>query len=67
MVVVDKLAKDRGEAPTIVENSPVKSSGSNGVIERGVKEFEYHVRSTQSAIDDRLGMNIGATSCILRG
>ncbi len=41
--VQDKLAKERGEAPTIIENSPVRSSGSNGTIERGVKESEYHI------------------------
>ncbi len=28
--VQDKLAKERGEAPTIIENSSVRSSGSNG-------------------------------------
>ncbi len=41
----DKVPKERGEAPTVIESSPVRSSGSNGVIERGVKESEYHVRS----------------------
>ena len=63
--VQDKLAKERGQAHMIIENSPVRSSGSNGVIERGMKESEYHIRSMKSALDERLGMNVGATSCIL--
>ncbi len=33
--VQDKLAKERGEAHMNIDNSPVRSSGSNGVIERG--------------------------------
>ena len=36
--VAEGLAKERGEAQTILDNSPVRSSGSNGVIERAIKE-----------------------------
>ena len=28
-----------------------QSSGSSGIVERGVKEFEYHVRTMKSALD----------------
>ena len=35
--VPEKIAESRGEGQTILEHSPVRSSGSNGIIERGVK------------------------------
>ncbi len=62
--VADKLAKERGEAQTIMEYSPVKSSGGNGVIERCIEDFGYHVRSMMSTLDVRLGTTVGATSNI---
>ena len=64
-VVAERLAKDRGDAQTILENSPVRSSGSNGGIERAVKEVEYQLKTMKSALDDRVGTNIGATSDII--
>ena len=63
--VAEQLAKERGEAQTLLENSPVRSSGSNGIVERAIKEIEYHVKSMKSALDERLGTSIGATSNIL--
>ena len=59
------MAKERGEAQAILGNSPVRSSGSNGIVERAIKEIEYHVKSMKSALDERLGTSIGATSNIL--
>ena len=63
--VAEKVAAERADAQTIIEHSPVRSSGSNGIIERGIKEFEYHVRSMKSALDERLGSSILADSNIL--
>ena len=63
--VAAKIAAERQEGRTILENSPVKSSGSNGVIERGVKEFEYQVRTMKSALDQRLGIKVKGDSNIL--
>lgn len=37
-----RVAAERHDSRTLLESSPVRSSGSNGMIERGVKEFEYH-------------------------
>ena len=39
--VAEKIASERTEGQTILEHSPVGSSASNGIIERGIKEFEY--------------------------
>ena len=63
--VVIKLIKARGDQVTIPENSPVQSSGSNGVIERAIKEVEAQVRVMKSALDDRAGIDIRGTSNIL--
>ena len=45
----------------------MKSSGSNGVIERGVKEFDHQVRTMKNALDERIGTNVRSDSNILRG
>ena len=51
--VVDKVA-ERREGQTVMEHSPVRSSGSNGIIERGIKDVEYQIRCMKSALDDRI-------------
>ena len=59
--MAEGLAKERGEAQTILENSPVGSSVGNGVIERAIKEVEYQVRTLKSAMET----STGASSNIL--
>ena len=50
---------DRGkERRAIVEESPVKSSGSNGVVERGVQEVEGGVGALLLGLQDRIGRDI---------
>ena len=39
------LIEDRQEGKTVLEESPVRSSGSNGVVEKGAQEVEGGVRS----------------------
>ena len=56
---------ERGEAQTISEHSPMRSSGSKGVVERAIKEVEYQVRTMKSAIDQSVKTDIGAESNIL--
>ena len=55
---IEALVKDivaaRGQALTIVEKSPVGSSGSNGVVERAVQGIEGQMRTMKSALEDRL-------------
>ena len=63
--VAEKLAKERGEAQTILEHSRVRSSGSNGVVERAIKEVEYQVRTMKSALHQSVKTDIGAESNIL--
>ena len=56
-----KIAIGRKEQ-TILENSPVRSSGSDGVIERAIKEVEYQIRTMKSALDRRIGTDIGISA-----
>ena len=59
--VIDAVIRARGDAPTIPEHSPVRSSGSNGVIERGIKEMQGQVRAMKSALDARLQLDVRGT------
>ena len=43
----------------------MRSSGSNGVAERAIKEVEYQVRTMKSALDQNVNTDIGAESSIL--
>jgi hypothetical protein len=62
------LAAERGNEPgsrTLLEESPVCSSGSNGVVERSVQAVEAQIRVLKLAIEDRLGLNVPAMHCIV--
>ena len=43
--LVKDLLEQRSEGRTVVEESPKKSSGSNGVVERGVLKIENQIRA----------------------
>ena len=57
--VVEKLAKERGEAQT------VRSPRSNGVVERAIKEVEDQMRIMKSALDHNMNTDIRAESSTL--
>jgi hypothetical protein len=62
------LVAERGDeqgSRTIVEYSPVGSSGSNGVVERAVHTVEGRVRVLKMALEERLGSKVPATSNIV--
>ena len=48
------------EGKTLVEDSPKKSSGSNGVVERAVQEVEGSIRAGFLALQQRLGRRVDA-------
>ena len=60
--VIDAVIRAKRDAPTMPEYSPVRSSGSNGVIERGIKEVQGQLRAMKSALDTRVGVDIRGTS-----
>ena len=59
---IDALVKDvvkaRGRAATVVEKSPVGSSGSNGVVERAVQAVEGLIRTLKIACEARWGLRL---------
>ena len=63
--VVEKLAKERSEAQTVVEYSPVRSSGSNGVVERAINEEDHQVRTIKTGPDQNVNTDSGVASSIL--
>ena len=52
-VLVKDIVKARGAVGTVVEKSPVGSSGSNGVVERAVQSVEGGIRTLKSACEAR--------------
>ena len=56
--LVKDLVEARTEGKSVVEESPVGSSGSNGVVERTVQEVEGQIRVILLA---RLGATVAAT------
>ena len=48
-----------------MEESPVKSSGSNGVVERGVQGVEGHITAIFLALQGRMGRKIDARQKIV--
>ena len=58
--LVKELVESRIEGKTMVEDSPKKSSGSNGVVERAVQEVEGSIRAGFLALQHRVGRRIDA-------
>jgi len=63
--VVLKIIHARSDQVTLQEHSPVRSSGSNGIIERAIKEVEYQIRCMKSMLDERVDTDIRGTSKVL--
>ena len=55
---IKDLVEQRQEGRTILEESPVKSSGSNGVVERAVQGCEGQIRALLFALEERTGVKI---------
>ena len=59
-VVLRDLLECRPEGRTLLEESPVQSSGSNGVVERSIQELEGTIRAMYINLRDRLGIQFSA-------
>ena len=62
---IKDLVEAREEGRTITEESPVKSSGSNGRAERAVQTVECQIRILLLALEDRLGARVDAKEPIV--
>ena len=63
--LVDDVCMARTGAKAIVEEAPVASKGSNGVVERAVQTVEQYVRTLKSQLDERYGARIDTRHPIL--
>ena len=59
------MIEAREEGRTIVEESPVKSSGSNGRAERAVQTLEGQIRILLLGLEARLGCRVDAKEPIV--
>ena len=62
---IKDLVESRESGRSHLEESPVKSSGSNGVVERGVQGVEGHIRAIFLALQGRIGRKIDAREKIV--
>ena len=56
--LVKDVTNERVDGQTMVEESPVKSSGSNGRVERSVQGLEGQIRALLLALEARIGTEI---------
>ena len=63
--LIKDLLTERPEGKTILEEAPVKSSGSNGVVERGIQEVEGGVRALYLGLQEKLGRKVDAKERIV--
>ena len=63
VLLMKDLLEERGDERsrrTILEEAPVKSKGSNGIVEREVQSIEGHLRTMKSAFEGRIGQEVEA-------
>ena len=63
--LVEDLVEARAEGTSVVEESLVGSSGSNGVVERTVQAVKGQIRVILLALEARLGATVAATEPIV--
>ena len=63
--VVKEVSDERPEGKTIPEESPKKSSGSNGVAEKAAEDIEDLIRRIFLGLQERLGRTIDARERIV--
>ena len=56
--LVSDVAKWRGSAKTVVEHSPVKSSQSNGIVERAIRSVVAQMRVMKGSLEARWKVTI---------
>ena len=57
--LIRQVQEERKEGKTVVQ-TPVESSGSTGVVERGVQEIEGGMRVLLSVLQDQVGVKLSA-------
>ena len=65
MIALQNRIRQARDDQTILENSPVEDSASNGAVEKAVQEVEGHVRTLVAAVEARYGSKLDTGSGIL--
>ena len=60
LINIQNEVQRRREGKTILENSPVGDSRSNGHAERAVQSIAGHVRTIKKALEDRVGIKLNS-------
>ena len=63
--LINEIATIRAPAPTQIEQSPVASSASNGVVERGMQSFEAMGRVMKDALEHKWKVQIPVGHAVL--
>ncbi len=63
--MIKDVVASREDGRTIPEESPVKSSGSNGIVERGIQSIENQIRALYLGFQERLGIKVDARERIV--
>jgi len=63
--LINDIVEGRPQGQTLVELSPVKSSGSNGIVEKSIQEIEGQLRATLLALEARVGRELNAKEPIV--
>jgi hypothetical protein len=63
--LIGDIVSEREKGKTILEESPVRSSGSNGIVERGVQEMEGRIRGIYIQLQEHLGFEVCAKERII--
>ena len=64
-LVVSEVCRLRGNVRTVAEESPVGSSGSNGVVEGAIRSVVEQARILRIALQDRLKCEVSPTSAVM--
>ena len=64
-ILVQDVVEARGDSRTLVEESPVKNSGSTGVVERTIQPEEGLIRTLKSGLEERLGFRVDAEQAVV--
>ena len=65
MMALQERLRQARQQPTVLENSPVEQSQSNGVVEKAVQEVEGIVRTLVSALEERINWRIPPNAPVL--
>ena len=63
-LIGDSVAS-RQDGRTMLEESHVKSSGSNGIVEGGIQSIEHQIRAVSLGFQERLGIKVDARERIV--